>query len=64
MRSPKIPPGWQYWSSETDREDAWRAAMEYKQAREKVCGSLFVRVRVVPAAHVHWILIREEERPA
>lgn len=59
---PKIPDGWTYLTSEVGRDQAWRTAIEYKQTHERVRSDVFVRVRVVPAAGVYWILVREEER--
>lgn len=62
MRHPKIPAGWEFWSSELTGDDAWRAAIEYKQTRERVQNSVFVRVKVIPAGGAYWILRRVESR--
>lgn len=64
MRSMWIPDGWEFWTTEPDFDDAWELAAELKQARERVRGDLFVRVRVVPVQGVFWILRREERREA
>lgn len=58
----KIPDGWQYLTCERSADDAWGLAIEYKRMREKARSDVFVRVRVVKAAGVHWILRREELR--
>jgi hypothetical protein len=62
MRSPKVPEGWEYWTSEPNEEDAWRLAMAYKETHERVRSDVFVRLRVVPAKGTHWILRRIEQR--
>lgn len=59
----RIPAGWKYWTSEPSSDDAWRVAIEYKEARERMQNSTFVRIRVIPARGCYWILIREEARP-
>ena len=64
MRHPDIPEGWEFWTSEDDREDAWRLAVEYKQMQERARGDLFIRVKVIKPLGVsgYWILRREELR--
>lgn len=64
MRHPKIPQGFEYWTSERDADDAWRLAIEYKRVRERAQCDVFVRVKVIPAAGTHWVLTRVEERAA
>jgi hypothetical protein len=64
MRHPKIPKGFQYWTSEPDSDAAWRLAIEYKETREHAHCDVFVRVKVIRAAGTNWVLIRDEERTA
>lgn len=62
MRSARIPEGWEFWTSESDFDDAWDLARELKETRERVRADVFVRVQVIAAEGVHWILRREELR--
>lgn len=62
MRHPKIPQGWEYVTSDPDLNDAWRLAIDYKQLHEKARSDVFVRVRVIRAAHVFWVIRRTELR--
>lgn len=62
MRSAKIPPGWEFWASETGNQAAWKKAVILKQEREHLRRDLMVRVRVVPAGGAHWILRKGEPR--
>jgi hypothetical protein len=58
----RIPPGWEYLTSELGENDAWDFAIEYKRAHERVRSDLFIRVRVVKADRAFWVLRREEIR--
>lgn len=67
----RIPDGWHMLTSDLDEDEAWRLGVEYKQGRERVHGSLFVRIRVVRAyvgsertrqKYAYWVLTKEEER--
>jgi squalene cyclase len=63
MRSSKIPEGWEYWTTESGNDDAvWATAVTLKHRREELRPDLLVRVRVVRAGGVRWILRREEPR--
>lgn len=60
----KIPEGWEFWTSDEDKEAAWSTAVRLKQQRERLRPDVFVRVRVVWSGQgtVHWVLRREERR--
>lgn len=58
----RIPEGWSLLTAEPDYDKAWRLAVEFKQTREAVRNSLFVRTRVMPSFKGYWVLIKEEER--
>lgn len=63
MKSPSIPPEWEYWTTEPGtQEAAWALAVKLKQRREALRPDLFTRVRVVRAGKAWWILRREEPR--
>lgn len=62
MSHPRIPEGWEYVTSDPSVDDAWRLACDYKQLHEKVNGGVFIRVRVIRAAHVFWVIRRVESR--
>lgn len=62
MRHPKIPDGWEFWTSEPSSDDAWHLAVEMKQRYEGVRADVLVRVKVVPAAGGYWVLYRIETK--
>lgn len=64
VRSPRIPPGWEYVTTDRGADAAWRTAIAHKQRREHLRPDVFVRVKVVPSGDQGycWVIKREEPR--
>lgn len=63
MRHALIPDGWEYYTTETTWDAAWALAVQHKQDYESLRHDKRMRVKVVPASGVHWIIRKIEDRP-